>query len=94
MDVVLSVRKSVQLSLILLQLSDLLLDSVQQLLSLTDGCLLLGLDQLSHLKTLQLDRPNQFGEEGVAFLSCRSSGALETRSSEQERENSEEILIK
>lgn len=77
MDVVISVRKSVQFSLILLQLSDLLLDFVQQLLSLTDGRLFLGLDQLSHLKTLQLDRLNQLGEDGVAFFSCCSSGALE-----------------
>lgn len=77
MDVVLGVGKFVQFSLILLQLSDLLLDLLQQLLSLTDGHLFLGFDELSHLKALQLDRPNQFGEDGVALLGRCPSSTLE-----------------
>lgn len=77
MDVVLCVGKFVQFSLVLLQLSDLPLDLLQQLLSLTDGHLFLGFDQLSHLKALQLDRPNQFGEDGIALLGCSPSSTLE-----------------
>ena len=53
-DVVLSVGKFVQFSLVRLQLSDLPLDLLQQLLSLTDSRLFLSFDQLPHLKTLQL----------------------------------------
>lgn len=74
---VLSVGQFVQFSLTPLKLSNLLLDLVQQLLSLADGCLFLGFDQLSHLETLQLNRPNQFGEDGVAFFGCCTSRALE-----------------
>lgn len=69
-DVVVSMGKLVQFSLVLLQLCDLLLDLVQQLLGLTDGRLLLRFDQLSHLKTLQLNGPNQFGEDAVALFGC------------------------
>lgn len=76
-NVVLCVGKFVQLGLIHLQLSKLLLDLLQQLLSLTDGRLFLGFNQLPHLKALQFDRPNQFGEDGVALLSCCPSRALE-----------------
>lgn len=76
MNVVLSVGKFVQFSLIRLQLSDLLLNPLQQLLSLTDGHLFLGFNQLPHLEALQLDQPNQFGKDGLALLSCCPSGAL------------------
>lgn len=77
MDVVFSVAKFVQFSLILLQLSDLLLDLLQQLLSLTGGHLFLGFDQLPHLKPFQLDRPNQFSKDGVGLLGCCPGGALQ-----------------
>lgn len=76
MDVVLGVGEFVQFSLALLQLSDLLLDLVQQLLGLADSRLFLGSDQLSHFETLQLDRPNEFSEDCVAFFGCCSSRAL------------------
>lgn len=65
---VLNVREFVQLGLVHLQVGDLLLDLLQQLLSLTDGRLFLGFDQLPHLEALELDGPYQLGEEGVALL--------------------------
>lgn len=77
MDVVLCVGQFVQFGLILLQLGDLLLDLVQQLLGLTDGRLFLGFDQLPDFKALQLDRPDQLGEDGVCLLGCHPSRALE-----------------
>lgn len=77
LNVVLYVREFVQFGLIGLQLSDLLLDLLQQLLGLSDGRLFLGFDQLPHLKALQLDRPDQFSKCGVALLRHGPSGALE-----------------
>lgn len=77
MNLVLRVGKFVQFGLVHLQLSNLLLDLLQQLLSLTDGRLFLGFHQLPHLKALHLDRANQFGKDGVALLGCCPSRALE-----------------
>lgn len=77
MNLVLRVGKFVQFGLVHPQLSNLLLDLLQQLLSLTDGRLFLGFNQLPHLEALQLDRANQFGKDGVALLGCCPSRALE-----------------
>lgn len=77
MNGVFSVGKLIQFIFILLQLADLLLNLLQQLLCLTDGRLLLDFNQLSNLKALQLYRPNQLGEDGVALLGCCTSRTLE-----------------
>lgn len=76
-DVVVGVGKFVQFRLVLLQLRDLLLDVLQQLLGLTHRRLFLGVDQLSHLEALQLDRPDEFGEDGVALRGGHPGGTLE-----------------
>lgn len=80
---ILSVGEFVQFSLVHLQLSDLLLDPVQQLLGLTERRLLLGFDQLPYLKALQLDRADQVGEDCVALLGHCPSRALEGDANQQ-----------
>lgn len=77
LNVVLHGGELAQLRLARLELVELFLHVLQELLGLANGPLLLGFHQLSHLKALQLNRPDQLGEDGVAVLGGRASRALE-----------------
>lgn len=77
LNVVLHSGEFVQLCLVRFELGDLFSHFFQELLGLTDGPLFLGFDQFSHLKALQLNRPDQFRKDGVAILGGRTSRALE-----------------
>lgn len=75
-DVVLSLRKFLQLSVSPPELHHLPLYLLQQLLSLTDSCPLLDSDQLLHLAALFLYGADQPGENPLTLLHCSLRGVL------------------
>lgn len=75
-DVVLRLRKFLQLSVDLPELHHLPLYLLQQLLSLTDSCPLLDSDQLLHLAALFLYGADQPGENPLTLLHCCLRGVL------------------
>ena len=76
MDVILCVWKLLQLSISPLQLSNLLLQSLQESFSPTHLSLLLSSDQLFHLRAPSLNGADHLSEDPVTVLHCCLCRAL------------------